>query len=420
MYHQKQFKNILRSKQMQRTNIVELIPNKKQEKILKECMLLSSCVYNMTNFIMRQRLFKQEKSPSFFELQQSLQNKDDYKNLGRSYALPRIQIYSETNNARFKLIKSKKQSKVGLPKYLKNRKTNTTIPSYLVIDNCQYHIGKKKITIPLSRQMRKKYNVKHFDIEYNGILKWKGKQQRGQIHYDDGKFYLYQSVEIETPKIKKNDMIAGVDLGIKRLFGIAINNKNDYLIGGERFFKQWKYYEDKIAKEKQILSYINRKTSKKLSKLYSQRNKWQNNLYNNVVAKMFRIFKRNNISTLFVGDVKNIRENNDKGTLCNQMLHNYWAFDKLYHKMTNKAEENGIEMIKITEEYTSQRCPICGDICKDNKKDRIFICSFCGYIDHRDIVGAKNIMFKGMDSLQSIHRDEIIPLDRGCVNAISI
>lgn len=405
---------------MQRTNIVELIPNKKQEKILKECMLLSSCVYNMTNFIMRQRLFKQEKSPSFFELQQSLQNKDDYKNLGRSYALPRIQIYSETNNARFKLIKSKKQSKVGLPKYLKNRKTNTTIPSYLVIDNCQYHIGKKKITIPLSRQMRKKYNVKHFDIEYNGILKWKGKQQRGQIHYDDGKFYLYQSVEIETPKIKKNDMIAGVDLGIKRLFGIAINNKNDYLIGGERFFKQWKYYEDKIAKEKQILSYINRKTSKKLSKLYSQRNKWQNNLYNNVVAKMFRIFKRNNISTLFVGDVKNIRENNDKGTLCNQMLHNYWAFDKLYHKMTNKAEENGIEMIKITEEYTSQRCPICGDICKDNKKDRIFICSFCGYIDHRDIVGAKNIMFKGMDSLQSIHRDEIIPLDRGCVNAISI
>jgi putative transposase len=369
---------------------------------------------------MRQRLFKQEKSPSFFELQQSLQNKDDYKNLGRSYALPRIQIYSETNNARFKLIKSKKQSKVGLPKYLKNRKTNTTIPSYLVIDNCQYHIGKKKITIPLSRQMRKKYNVKHFDIEYNGILKWKGKQQRGQIHYDDGKFYLYQSVEIETPKIKKNDMIAGVDLGIKRLFGIAINNKNDYLIGGERFFKQWKYYEDKIAKEKQILSYINRKTSKKLSKLYSQRNKWQNNLYNNVVAKMFRIFKRNNISTLFVGDVKNIRENNDKGTLCNQMLHNYWAFDKLYHKMTNKAEENGIEMIKITEEYTSQRCPICGDICKDNKKDRIFICSFCGYIDHRDIVGAKNIMFKGMDSLQSIHRDEIIPLDRGCVNAISI
>jgi putative transposase len=399
---------------MQRTNIIELKTNKKQKMILKECMYLSSCIYNMANYEFRQAIFKHEKIPTFFDLVNKLQYKDDYQLLGRSYSKPKIWKYSEIIKSTFSLIKSKTQKKIGLPKYLKNRKTNTTIPSYLIIENCQYHIEKKKITIPLSRQMRKKYSIKHFDIEYNGILKWKGKQQRGEIHYKNDKFYLYHSLNVETPKLKKNDVVAGVDLGIKRLFSIAINNKNDYLIGGKRFFKQWKYYEDKIAKEKQLLSYINRKTSKKLSKLYFQRNKWQNNLYNNVVAKMFRIFKRNNVSTMFVGDVKNIREDNDKGTLCNQMLHNYWAFDKLYHKMTNKAEENGIEMIKITEEYTSQRCPICGDICKDNNKDRIFICSFCGYVDHRDVVGAKNIMIKGMDSLQSIHRDEIIPLEGGC------
>jgi putative transposase len=395
---------------MQRTNIIKLKPNKKQEKILKECMLLSSCIFNLANYEFRQSIFKQEQILSFFKLQQKFQKNEDYQKLGRVYALPMLQKYSEIITSYFKLIKSKTQKRVGLPKYYKNRKTNTTIPSYLLIDNCQYHFDNKKVTIPLSRYMRNKYNIKHFKIEYNGILKWKGRQQRGQIHYKDGNFYLYQLVEIKTPKIKKNDMIAGVDLGIKRLFGIAINNKNDYLIGGKRFFKQWKYYEDKIAKEKQILSYINIKTSKRLKRLYLYREQWQINLYNNIVAKVFRILKKNNVSKIFIGNVKHIRENNDKGTLCNQMLHNYWAFDKLYYKITNKAEENGIEMIKMTEEYTSQRCPKCGYIHKDNNNDRKFVCLSCGYVDDRDIVGAKNIMFKGMDSLQSIHRDEIIPL----------
>jgi len=68
-----------------------------------------------------------------------------------------------------------------------------------------------------------------------------------------------------------------------------------------------------------------------------------------------------------------------------------------------------------TEEYTSRTCPICYDNSLENKKDRIFLCSFCGYIDHRDIVGARNIMFKGMhdQSNQSVHWCEIAPSMEG-------
>ena len=57
------------------------------------------------------------------------------------------------------------------------------------------------------------------------------------------------------------------------------------------------------------------------------------------------------------------------------------------------------------------------NIDKRNKKDRIFICHLCNHFDHRDIVGATNILDKGMCSLeQSTHRNEIVPL-RGCSNA---
>jgi transposase len=227
---------------MQRTNIVELKPKKWQEKILRECMLLSSCVYNMTNYDVRQAVFKKEQVPNFRGLQQRIQHKEDYQRLGRSYSLPRIQVYAETNSARFKLIQSKKQARVGLPKYLKNRKTNTTIPSYLVIDNSQYSLGKSKATIPLSRQMRKEYGIKYFRIPYNGVLKWQGKQQRGQVRERNGKFYLHQSVEVSEPNQSKGKRIAGIDLGIKRLFAVSVDNGSEKLCGSKRHFKQWQHY----------------------------------------------------------------------------------------------------------------------------------------------------------------------------------
>jgi len=391
---------------MERTNVIQLMPSKRQEKILKECMLLSSCVYNIANYTVRQQFFKGEKFSGFFDLQQKIQGMEDYKQLGRVYALPRIQIYGETNSARFKLIKSKSQKKVGLPKYLKNRKTNTTIPSYLVMDGCQYSIKKKYVMLPLGRKMRKKYGIKHFHIKYNGILKWNGKQRRGQIKHKDGKLYLHQSVEVTSPKPKNSKVVAGIDLGIKRLITVYASNEESKIIGRKRWFKQWQYLTDLIAKEKSKLSEHNKLTSNNLQRLYDKRTKYLTNLHNNVVANLSRFFKKNNVSHSIVGDITNIREDNSIGKKGNQMMHNYWSFDKLFHKIQNKAEEQGTSTERITEEYTSKTCPICMDCSDQNKKDRIFICQFCGYIDDRDIVGARNIMLKGMHSPQSVHLGE--------------
>lgn len=400
---------------MRRTNIVELKPNKRQEKILKECMLLSSCVYNSANYIVRQQFLNKEFISNFHDLQVKLQTTDDYKLLGKSYAKPRLQIFDETNSARFKLIKSHSQDYVGLPKYYKNRKTNTTIPSYLVIDGYQYSLSKTKATIPLSIEMRKKYTFGHnyqFKISYNGILKHQGKQGRSQIHFRNGKFYLYQSVEVVDTIKKVSNIVAGLDLGIKNLLTVSTNTNQELIIGSNRFFRQWQYITNIISKEQQKLSKINRKASNNLSKLYYKRTIYQDNLFNNLVAKMFRFLKRNNVSKLFIGDLKNILEDNNKGKMLNIMTHNYWSFDKLLHKIQNKAEEFGIELVLTTEEYTSRTCPICFDNSKSNCKDRIFICDFCGYIDHRDIIGATSIMLNGMsDQTQSAHWCEIAPLE---------
>lgn len=398
---------------MQRTNVIQLKPNKFQVKILKEMMYLSSCVYNITNYEVRQRIINKELVPNFFNLQKMLQSKDDYKMLGRSYGLPRIQLYSETNSARFKLIKSKSQKRVGLPKYLKNRKTNTTIPSYLVIDGSQYNIDKNKVRIPISHQMRKKYHTKDFKIKYNGILRWQGKQCRSQIKFKNNKYYLYQSVEVKDVELKSSTNYASIDLGIKRLFALKMSNNTDYIIGSNRHYKQWCYYNQLIAIEQNKLSKINRYSSNNLLKLYDMRTKFQTNLLNNLIAKLSRVLKRNNISTVFVGDVKGIREQDIKNVKLNGMLNNYWAYDIIYHKLENKMEELGIILIKQEESNTSKTCPVCGNCDTSNKKDRLFMCTFCDYFDDRDVVGATNILLRGMhdhDTFKSVHLCEIAHL----------
>ena len=51
-------------------------------------------------------------------------------------------------------------------------------------------------------------------------------------------------------------------------------------------------------------------------------------------------------------------------------------------------------------------------------KDRIFICSFCGYTDHRDLVGAGNHLYNSMSmygSAESIHWGEAAPFG-GAIN----
>jgi len=415
-FYSMQSKDCGRGIVVRRTNVVRLILNKKQKSILKELCLLSSCVYNIMNYTIRQQFFNGENISGYYDLRTSMRDVDDYQLLGRSYASPRMQVYFETNDARFKLIKSRKQSKVGLPKYYKNRKTNTTIPSYLVIDNYQYVISKDYIKIPLSRQMRKKYDFKKqsLKIKYNGVIRWKGKQQRAQIRFKGNDFYFHQPVEVIDPPKKRSKVMAGLDLGIKKLLSFKMSNGEDYMIGNRRFYRQWMYYTNLIASVQSNLNKLKRRSSKRLQKLYDKRKLWQNNLFNNVVSKMFKVLRRNDVSKLIIGDVKGIRINNNRGRKVNQMVHNYWSFDLLCRKIENKAEECGIEVIKVSEEDTSCQCPVCSVVDYENVHDRIFQCNYCGFVEHRDIIGSTNILNKGMYGLnQSIHQDQIVLLDTG-------
>lgn len=74
-----------------------------------------------------------------------------------------------------------------------------------------------------------------------------------------------------------------------------------------------------------------------------------------------------------------------------------WSFYQMEQMLTYKAHETASEVIKIKPDYTSQRCPKCGRIRKENRHHDIheYICDCCGYRSNDDRIGAMNIQLLG-------------------------
>ena len=66
---------------------------------------------------------------------------------------------------------------------------------------------------------------------------------------------------------------------------------------------------------------------------------------------------------------------------------------KFFDILKDKCWQNGSRFLHVREEYTSQTCPQCGHL---HKCDEVYKCKHCHFQHDRDIVGAFNIMLKGV------------------------
>ena len=94
-----------------------------------------------------------------------------------------------------------------------------------------------------------------------------------------------------------------------------------------------------------------------------------------------------NVKTIKLEQLQNIRSTTRTSRKNNRSLHN-WSFYRLVQYIKYKAKLAGIEVLYVNPAYTSQRCPVCGDVHHAN--DRNYVCE-CGYHIHRDVLGATNI-----------------------------
>ena len=230
-----------------------------------------------------------------------------------------------------------------------------------------------KLPINNGKQKTRQINI---PIQYHKqSLKYSNWNRKNTIQLlkINNNFYIKFIYEKQTPeKIDGNNKI-GIDIGYKKL----ISDSNGMFYG-----KEVKTIYESIVNKK------------RKSKNYKQSLIYKKNKINEIVNKFIK--ENNNVDTIFIEDLKRVKDNSKFSNKFMNKLQ-YWSYKQVINKLNNYCEEHRINLVKVSPEYTSQKCSKCGIIDKSNRKGEIYQCS-CGNLIDSDYNASINILHRGIYS----------------------
>ena len=209
-----------------------------------------------------------------------------------------------------------------------------------------------------------------------------------------GKWYLYISATKEVTNFDKQTVkhVVGIDRGLRFL-------ATSYDEQGKTAFFDGQAIMRKRAKYQKLRATLQAKGTKsakrRLKKLSGRENRWISDV-NHYLSKT--LVQKYGANTLFV--LENLNGVSFERTDLPKALRNQnksWAFYQLEQFLTHKAHLHNSEVVEVSAKYTSQRCPKCGVIKKDNRnhEKHEYHCDNCSYRSNDDRIGAMNIQLLG-------------------------
>lgn len=80
-----------------------------------------------------------------------------------------------------------------------------------------------------------------------------------------------------------------------------------------------------------------------------------------------------------------------------------WVRGLIAERLEYKAAVFGIQLVHITASYSSQRCPKCSYVSRDNRSGDKFCCKACGHKDHADHNACINLLLAAQDPTFKAH-----------------
>jgi len=215
-----------------------------------------------------------------------------------------------------------------------------------------------------------------------------GKEFMLYLSLKKNKINISTTYEGEELSFKPFNKAVGMDVNIKHNFAKLSDDKEiDY---DRAFFKS--IVKDLNKLDKIGYQNLNEKEIKKLQKTYRRLDWYVELLIHNILDYC----EQNGITDLVVEDL----HLKDKSNIINEEFNmKYSRLVKLLHlsnvknMLLRQAEKRGIRVHIVHSEWTSQECPECGNIDKNNRTTQeVFKCTACGYKDNADHVGSTNVL----------------------------
>jgi len=85
----------------------------------------------------------------------------------------------------------------------------------------------------------------------------------------------------------------------------------------------------------------------------------------------------------------------------NRLL-SFWLYAKVGERLKQICEEKGVRISLKNPWKTSQRCAVCGNIDRRNRRGKRFFCLSCGYETDADYNASKNLEALGLAGVYSL------------------
>lgn len=255
---------------------------------------------------------------------------------------------------------------------------------------------------PIAIWNNQNYKVSNNSLFFPVLIEGKSKRLKIKAKIPEETLEILQNSKLGTLRItyKRHKLIAQIAVGIKEnecagnsAMGVdlglkcpAVCNTSDGKVKFVGNGRKNKYIRRHHKTKRKKLG-----KAKKLNAIRKSQDKEQRimkDIDHKLSRQIVRFAIENKVSEIRMEKLANIRKTAKTSRKNEKNLHT-WSFYRLAQFIEYKAKLEGIKVIYVDPAYTSQICPSCGE--KHKAKDRLFKCN-CGYSNHRDLVGAINIL----------------------------
>lgn len=183
---------------------------------------------------------------------------------------------------------------------------------------------------------------------------------------------IYEVPDIDV--LPDNGKYLSIDLGLHNLMTCFNSASGETFIVGRKYLSLCHYYNKEIARTQSQWSSQQRnkgvkypKSSKHIYKLHQKKVNAVNDYLHKVTRYVVNYCKANDIRSVVIGDITNIRKDRNFGHITNQKLH-AMPYKKIYMMLKYKLALEGINCVFQKESYSSQTSPLKPAVNKDNAK----------------------------------------------------
>jgi putative transposase len=254
-------------------------------------------------------------------------------------------------------------------------------------------------------------------LRYRNSRQALGQLRNVTVRQSGGKWFIAIQTqrELEQP-LPTSTTATGIDVGIARFATLSDGNYvaplNSFKTHQQRlaryqrrmsrkqkFSNNWKKAKTKVQKIHTAIANVRKDFLHKTSTTISQ----------NHALVCIEDLQVKNMSQSAKGNRKQHGKRvKQKSGLNRAILDQGWG--EFRRQLDYKVQWNGGILLAVPPQHTSQTCPACGHVSKENRQTQSkFLCVACGYENHADVVGAINVLERGYrllargESVQSGH-----------------